>query len=364
MLSQSKCKPGKNTNLVKNGRLALSGVYIDTPKKRAGLSSFSSPPLLSLSLSVFNCSAPWLHQQFPSIWKRGIMQERQHQMIGNPSHPLASTPPPSLVFKSPGCWACKSAKPVTTQLNSQVTLWQAALSACIQDGFWSQGQMYENIQRLPQCAREILYVGEPVHNGMFLSCRGAFGIQLSAPLWSSNTGAIVCRGSCAWNPGWSQLSIWLWRPALLFRDVAAGINAKDRLLYSPPPPHTHFCSCCREIERIQKTEGIQLHLRSLSTDAELHLYRQVVLMLHRLSPLRSLTPGTRLEKCPKIWGREGEKKQKKKTLFVQKWNKWQSAISPWQLHNKCIFMKSSLFILYQTSCTKAALQPSWDAAVL
>lgn len=37
--------------------------------------------------------------------------------------------------------------------------------------------MYENIQQLPQCACEMLYVGEPVHNGMFLSCRGAFGIQ-------------------------------------------------------------------------------------------------------------------------------------------------------------------------------------------
>ena len=152
-------------------------------------------------------------------------------------------------------------------------------------------------------------------------------------------------------------------PCTAFQRRGSRNKCKRQTTLFPPPTHTHFCSCCREIERIQKTEGIQLHLRSLSTDAELHLYRQVVLMLHRLSPLRSLTPGTRLEKCPKLWGREGEKK-KKKTLFVQKWNKWQSAISPWQLHNKCIFMKSSLFILYQTSCTKAALQPSWDAAVL
>lgn len=30
------------------------------------------------SLSAFNCSARRLHQHFPSIWKRRIMQERQH----------------------------------------------------------------------------------------------------------------------------------------------------------------------------------------------------------------------------------------------------------------------------------------------
>lgn len=130
------------------------------------------------------------------------------------------------------------------------------------------------------------------------------------PLWSSNTAAIVCRGSCVWKLGWSQLSVWLWHPALLFSDAAVGINANDRLLYFFSPL-SHFCSCRREIERIQKMEGIQLHLRPLSTDTELHLYRQVVLMLHRLCPLCSLTPRTRFKKktSQKYEEDGGEKKQ-------------------------------------------------------
>lgn len=80
----------ENTNLVKKGSLALSGIYIDTPKKRAASSSFSCSLSLPLSLTVFNCSAPRLHQHFPSIWKRGIMQERQHQLIGNSPPSLLS----------------------------------------------------------------------------------------------------------------------------------------------------------------------------------------------------------------------------------------------------------------------------------
>lgn len=182
------------------------------------------------------------------------------------------------------------------------------------------------------------------------------------PLWSSNTAAIVCRGSCVWKLGWSQLSVWLWHPALLFSDAAVGINANDRLLYFFSPL-SHFCSCRREIERIQKMEGIQLHLRPLSTDTELHLYRQVVLMLHRVCPLCSLTPRTRFEKnVSKIWGRWGGKKTK--PILRKSGTKCQGKILPWQLHNKCIFMKNGLFILHQTSCTKAALQPPWEAAAL
>lgn len=128
-------------------------------------------------------------------------------------------------------------------------------------------------------------------------------------------------------------------------------------------PLSHFCSCRREIERIQKMEGIQLHLRPLSTDTELHLYRQVVLMLHRLCPLCSLTPRTRFEKnVSKIWGRWGGKKTK--PILRKSGTKCQGKILPWQLHNKCIFMKNGLFILHQTSCTKAALQPPWEAAAL
>lgn len=58
-----------------------------------------------------------------------IMQERQHQMIG--TSPILSSIPAflSLVFESPGYWACKSVKLAKTQLSSQVTQWQAALSA-------------------------------------------------------------------------------------------------------------------------------------------------------------------------------------------------------------------------------------------
>lgn len=48
------------------------------------------------SFPVSHCSAPWLPQRFRSSWKRGIMQDRQHQMIGNSRPPFLNASPVSL----------------------------------------------------------------------------------------------------------------------------------------------------------------------------------------------------------------------------------------------------------------------------
>lgn len=83
----------ENKNFVKKEKLALSEIHTHTLKTR----TFSHPLTSFFPLFFFHASVSRLHQHFLFIWKQGIMQERQHQMIGNLNPPpltLPSLPPP------------------------------------------------------------------------------------------------------------------------------------------------------------------------------------------------------------------------------------------------------------------------------
>lgn len=125
-----------------------------------------------------------------------------------PTNTPPTTPPPSLVFNSPDCWARESVNTVKKHNSTVRSLSSRQLPSVHtiitrSPPLSCQGQMCENMLLTMRTIYRVRGRASRIMTRIFRHW-WAFGTQLAVTLSRSNIGAIVCLLSCAKKQSWRQ----------------------------------------------------------------------------------------------------------------------------------------------------------------